>query len=68
MALFHLINLGCDVSKAVNKIKFHLHKHTIVWISHGPLDPLDPTRTHIFLVKPVHLSQKPLLAVGVGGQ
>lgn len=65
VALFHLINLGCDVNKAVNKNKFHLHEHTIVRISHGPLDP---TCTHIFLVKPVHLSQKPLLAVGVGGQ
>lgn len=65
MALFHLKHLGCDFSKAVNKNKFHLHEHTIVWISHGPLDP---TCTHIFPVKPVHLSQKPLLAVRVGGQ
>lgn len=65
MALFHLVNLECDFSEAVNKTKFHLDEHTIVWISH---EPLDPTCTHVFLGEMVHLSQKLLLAVGVGGQ
>lgn len=65
MVLFHLVNLECDFGKAVHKNKFYLDEHTIVWILHGPLDP---TATHIFLGKMVHLSQKLLLAVGVGGQ
>lgn len=62
MALFHLINLKCDVSKL---LKNTFTKSAALWMLHGRLGP---TCTHVPLLVKVHLFQKPLLAVGVGGQ
>lgn len=64
MALFHLTNLEYDLSKAVTKkwFRFYEHKNQLCCGFHKD------HCTHMFLIKTVHLSQKLLLAVRVGGQ
>lgn len=62
MTVFYLTNFECDFGKLL------IRSSTESTVVQMPVDAHGPRCTHMLLHEEVHLFQKPLLAVRVGGQ